>query len=180
MADNEERQPQPGEQSEGAHAEGHSRENGAAANGAAAQFQTDLGRAEVQLKRALADLDNYRKRFDREVSRLREQERETIFRDLLPILDNLERALATAPNVKDPWHTGVDAVHRQLLGLLQRYGVAPVEDKGRRFDPEWHDVVATVPSDAENGTIMEVAERGYRLGERPLRHARVVVAAPSP
>lgn len=130
--------------------------------------------AEDRARRALADLDNYRKRFERELGRLREQERESVLRDLLPVVDNLERALA-APET-DTWRTGVQQVHRMLLDVLRRYGAEPVTDEGRPFDPTWHDVVATTPADAAEGTIVQVAERGYRVGGRPLRHARVVVA----
>ncbi len=130
--------------------------------------------AEGRARRALADLDNYRKRFHRELGRLREQERESLLRDLLPVVDNLERALA-APST-DSWRAGVQQVYRQLLDVLGRYGAEPVEDEGKPFDPAWHDVVATTPAEAEEGTIVQVAERGYRVGDRPLRHARVVVA----
>lgn len=130
--------------------------------------------AEDRAQRALADLENYRRRFDRELGRLREQEREAVLRDLLPVVDNLERALA-APDA-DTWRAGVQQVHRLLVGVLKRYGAEPVTDEGKPFDPTWHDVVATTPADAEEGTIVQVAERGYRMGDRPLRHARVVVA----
>ena len=143
----------------------------------AARLRVDLVRTEDQLVRALADLDNYRKRFDRELVRLQQLEREKILRDLLPVADNLERALSSSPDVNGQWRAGIEAVQKQLISLLQRYGVDPIEDKGRPFDPEWHDVIATVQSDSDDGTIVDVAERGYRLGERPLRHARVVVAA---
>ena len=150
-----------------------------AAEQTAARLEAELAGAQDQFKRALADLENYRRRFDRELERLRALDREAILRDLLPVVDNLERALA-APHGGEPgaWRAGVEAVHRQLLSLLRRQGVEPVEDRGRPFDPAWHEVVATTPvaEDSEEGLVTHVAERGYRLGERVLRPARVVVA----
>ncbi|HZO87823.1 MAG TPA: nucleotide exchange factor GrpE [Chthonomonadaceae bacterium] len=139
-----------------------------------AQLEEELARTQDQRKRALADLENYRRRFDRELDRLREQDREAILRDLLPVVDNLERALAAGESGN--LRAGIEAVYRQLLAVLQRNGVQPIDDVGQPFDPAWQEVVATAQADAADGIVVEVVERGYRLGDRLLRPARVVVS----
>ncbi len=140
-----------------------------------ARADAELAHAQDQARRALADLDNYRKRFERELERLRAQDRETLLRDLLPVVDNLERALATADLDAPISRAGIEAVHRQLLGVLKRYGVETVEAKGKPYEPEWHEVIGTAQTGANEGTVTEVTEPGYRMGAHCLRPARVIV-----
>lgn len=142
------------------------------------RFEAELARARDQAVRAVADLENYRKRFERELERLREFDRDRLFRDLLPVVDNLERALAGAHPGEPISRAGVEAVYRQILGALKRHGVEPMEDKGQPFDAARHEVVGTAQTGAPEGTVTDVAERGYRVGDRPLRPARVIVENP--
>jgi molecular chaperone GrpE len=143
-----------------------------------ARLEAELAHAQDQTRRALADLENNRKRFDRERDRLREQDRAALLRDLLPVADNLERALAAAEAGTPISREGIEAVYRQLMGVLKRYGVEPMEEMGHPFDPAWHEVIGASQTGAAPNTITTVAERGYRLGERSLRPARVIVEKP--
>ena len=130
------------------------------------------------LQRLQADFDNYRKRAARDQESLVARAGERIVKDLLPILDDLERALEAAEQHEEAkLEDGVRLVHRQLEQLLEKEGLALVETEGR-FDPHVHEALLTQPSDADEGSVIEVLQKGYRLGDRVLRPARVVVAGP--
>ena len=130
------------------------------------------------LQRLQADFDNYRKRAARDQESLVARAGERIVNDLLPILDDLERALEAAEQHEEAkLEDGVRLVHRQLEQLLEKEGLALVETEGR-FDPHVHEALLTQPSDADEGSVIEVLQKGYRLGDRVLRPARVVVAGP--
>jgi molecular chaperone GrpE len=125
-----------------------------------------------------ADFENYRKRAARDQEALVARAGERIVKELLPILDDLERALAAAEShAEAELEEGVKLVHRQLEQLLEREGLAPVETDGK-FDPHVHEALLTQPSESEEGSVIEVLQKGYRLGDRVLRPARVVVAGP--
>jgi molecular chaperone GrpE len=131
--------------------------------------------------RAVAELDNVRKRARRDVSVAESRGIAKLARELLPALDNFERALAAAeaqPENRDHHLTdGIRLVQTELLGALARVGIEPVSPKGERFDPHRHEAVAQQPVDgAEPGTIVEVYSAGYTYGEDVLRPAKVVVA----
>jgi molecular chaperone GrpE len=141
-------------------------------------------RREVQdlkdrLQRLAADFSNYQKRMQR---RLEEEKREAVrefLRDLLPVIDNFERALAAADEGGDPasFHQGVRLVHDQLIEALSRHGVEPIDAAGRRFDPEHHEAVAHVPSEEHpSGHVIDEVQRGYRHGDLTLRPSRVAVS----
>jgi molecular chaperone GrpE len=147
--------------------------------------QSDVGAAELleeseaQLRRALADLDNLRKRYQREVERERTDERERVAREWLAVVDNLERALAHVDDTQEAERaiaTGVRAVYDQALSLLAQLGFARFDDVGQPFDPHRHEAVATVAADAEPGTVVASVRPGYGNGEMVLRPAAVVVA----
>ena len=130
------------------------------------------------LQRVKADFDNFRKRAARDQEALVARAGERIVKELLPVLDDLERALEAAEHHEEAkLEEGVKLVHRQLEQLLEREGLAPVETDGR-FDPHVHDALLTQPSESEEGSVIEVLKKGYRLGDRVLRPARVVVAGP--
>ena len=130
------------------------------------------------LQRLQADFDNYRKRAARDQESLVARAGERIVKELLPILDDLERALeAVESHEEAKLEDGVQLVHRQLEQLLEKEGLALVETEGR-FDPHVHEALLTQPSQAEEGSVIEVLQKGYRLGDRVLRPARVVVAGP--
>src|SRR5262245_29193146 len=130
------------------------------------------------LQRLQADFDNYRKRAQRDQEALVARAGERIVKELLPILDDLERAIEAAEEHEEAkLEDGVKLVHRQLEQLLEREGLALVETDGK-FDPHVHEALLTQPSESEEGSVVEVLQKGYRLGDRVLRPARVVVAGP--
>jgi molecular chaperone GrpE len=131
--------------------------------------------------RAVAELDNVRKRARRDVGAAESRGIFKLARELLPALDNFERALAAAeaqPENRDHHLTdGIRLVQSELLGALARVGIEPDSPLGERFDPHRHEAVAQQPVDgAEPGTIVEVYSAGYTYGEDVLRPAKVVVA----
>ena len=130
------------------------------------------------LKRVAADFENYRKRVARDQESLVARAHERLVKELLPVLDDLERALAAAEEHEEAkLEEGVRLVHRELKDALDREGLAEIETNGR-FDPHVHEALLSQPSEAEEGSVLEVVQKGYRLGDRVLRPARVVVAAP--
>jgi molecular chaperone GrpE len=130
------------------------------------------------LQRLQADFDNYRKRAQRDQEALVGRAGERIVKELLPVLDDLERALEAAEQHEEAkLEEGVKLVHRQLEQLLEREGLSLVETDGK-FDPHVHEALLTQPSESEEGSVIEVLQKGYRLGDRVLRPARVVVAGP--
>jgi molecular chaperone GrpE len=132
------------------------------------------------LLRARAEFDNYRKRVDRERLELIETASADLLHDLLPIVDDLERALAAPADAEaaEPYRRGVELIHRQLLELLRQRGARPVEALGATFDPHLHQAVAHEPAPGRrDGEIIEEYRRGYTLGNRLLRPSMVKVAA---
>ncbi len=133
-----------------------------------------------RLLRMTAEFDNYRKRVDRERRELSEAASADLIRDLLPIIDDLERAMAASRAEKGLEHAllrGVELTHRQLLDQLRRRGVEPIEAVGQMFDPELHESVAAEPNTGRpDGEILEEFRRGYRAGGRLLRASMVKVA----
>jgi molecular chaperone GrpE len=130
------------------------------------------------LKRLAADFENYKKRTAREQAALSARATEGLVKELLPIVDDLERALQAAEEHEEAkLEEGVRLVHRQLTSALEREGLAEIETNGK-FDPHVHEALLSQPSDDDEGSVLEVLQKGYRLGDRVLRPARVVVAAP--
>ena len=139
-----------------------------------------------RLLRLTAEFDNYRKRTDRERRELSDAVVADLVRDLLPAVDDLERALnapaATggpgAPVTTDAaLRTGVELIQRQVLEAFRRRGVAPFDAVGHAFDPNWHEALASEPADGRpDGEITSEIRRGYRIGSRLLRPALVRVA----
>ena len=126
-------------------------------------------------RRALADLDNYRKRSARDVERRVAEGREALVRDWLEALDSVERALRMAPDT--PGAEGLRAVLDQMEAILARQGVTRIGAAGEPFDPERHEAVGVVESDeVPDRAIVEVARSGFALGDRVLRPAQVIVA----
>ena len=130
--------------------------------------------------RLAADFDNYRKRVAREQVELTRRANERILNELLPVLDDLERALEAASQHEEAkLEEGVRLVHRSLLGLVERHGLSEIETEGA-FDPHVHEALLTQPSEQADGAILEVIQKGYRLGDRVLRPARVVISQEAP
>lgn len=134
-----------------------------------------------QLLRAAADFDNYRKRVDRERRDLVDYAATELIAEVLPVLDDLERALEqpSTPEVA-AYRLGVELVQRKMVDLLKKRGVTPIAAAGEMFDPNVHEAVVHEVSDAhEEGTITGELRRGYRLKDRLLRPAMVKVAKSS-
>jgi molecular chaperone GrpE len=175
----------------------------------AAQESPDVGALQAErdelfdrLQRLAAEFDNYRKRSARDQASTIQRANERLVKELLPVLDDLGRALEAATEHEEaakrpvrasgpgegargnrevhPSHhemlEGVRLVHRALADLLKKEGLAEIETDGK-FDPHVHEALLSQPSDAEEGSVIEVVQKGYRLGDRVLRPARVVVAA---
>jgi molecular chaperone GrpE len=139
-----------------------------------------LAALEDQLKRVAADFDNFRKRAAREREQIVVHANERLVKELLPILDDLERALvAAAEHEEARLEEGVQLVYRSLARLLERQGLKEI-DAGGKFDPHVHEALLSQPSEREEGDVIDVVQKGYKLGERVLRPARVVVAAAPP
>jgi molecular chaperone GrpE len=133
-----------------------------------------------RLLRLAADFENYKKRAARERQEYVRLANERLIAELIPILDDLERALSAAEQHEEgQLEEGVRLVHRSLAGLLERHGVKPIETDGQ-FDPHVHEALLSQPSEAEEGSVIDVVQKGYKLGERVVRPARVVVAAAPP
>jgi len=129
------------------------------------------------LKRLAAEFDNYRKRAARDQESLVARAAERLVKELLPVLDDLERALVAADEHQEAkLEDGVRLVHRSLAGALRKEGLEEIPTDGA-FDPHVHEALLSQPSEAAEGTVIEVLQKGYRLGDRVLRPARVVVAA---
>ncbi len=178
-----------------------------------AELEAARDSAIADLQRVAADFDNYRKRAARDQQALVARAHERLVKELLPVHDDLERALdaaaeheevkleeAVKPPVRDSGPVegvrgnrevppaqpegvtahdvfeGVKLVHRELSHVLAKEGLVAVETDGN-FDPHEHEALLTQPSQAEEGAIIEVIQKGYRLGDRVLRPARVVVSA---
>src|SRR5262245_21675974 len=129
------------------------------------------------LQRLKAEFDNFRKRTARESAAQSARASEALVKELLPVLDDLERALGAAEEHEEAkLEEGVRLVHRALAELLARTGLVEIETDGA-FDPHVHEALLTQPvEDAEPGSVVQVLQKGYRLGDRVLRPARVVVA----
>ena len=131
------------------------------------------------LLRKTAEFDNFRKRIERERQAVSESAAADLIAELLPLVDDLERALRTeaAGESAQAYRRGVELIHRQLLELLRKRGVRPIVAEGTDFDPHYHQAVSHEPAeDRREGEVIEEFRRGYMLGDRLLRPAMVKVA----
>jgi molecular chaperone GrpE len=129
------------------------------------------------LQRLKAEFDNYRKRVARDQQELAARAHERLVRELVPVLDDLERALEAATEHEEAkLEEGVRLVHRALADALGREGLAEIDTDGK-FDPHTQEALLSQPSEAEEGTVIQVLQKGYTLGDRVLRPARVIISA---
>jgi molecular chaperone GrpE len=166
-------------------------------------LQADRDQLFDRLQRLAAEFDNFRKRNARDQAAFAERANERLVKELIPILDDLGRALEAAaeheeaakrpvrdsgpgegvrgnrevPPTSDDVVNGVRLVHRSLSELLAKQGLSEIETNGK-FDPHVHEALLSQLSDEEEGSVIEVVQKGYKLGDRVLRPARVVVAGP--
>jgi len=156
-------------------------------NGAADQVERDLDELSetkrerdeyLELaRRTKADFENYRKRVARDASEALARGKAELARELLPVIDNLERALGASSSDSDALAEGVSMVLAELRAKLAAAGVESFDPTGERFDPQLHEALSTQPAEGtEAGTVLETLEKGYRLNGQVLRPARVVVS----
>jgi molecular chaperone GrpE len=126
-------------------------------------------------QRIQADFENYRKRAAREAAAAGERAKSGLVRELLPVVDNLERALISAEEGEQHLAQGVRLVHSELIAVLERNGIEQFDPAGDRFDPSEHEALS-VREDGEPGVVLDVVEKGYRANGTVLRPARVVVS----
>ncbi|HUJ87133.1 MAG TPA: nucleotide exchange factor GrpE [Burkholderiales bacterium] len=154
----------------------------------AKSLQERLAEAEARVEqqrettlRALAEADNVRKRAAAEVSSAHKYALERFVESLLPVVDSLEAALGAAQARPEALKDGVELTLKQLRGVLEKAGVTDIAPAaGAKFDPNWHQAMAAVESDAEANSVVAVLQRGWRLHERVVRPALVTVAKPRP
>jgi molecular chaperone GrpE len=128
-------------------------------------------------RRTKADFENFRKRVAGDVQAAQARGKAEVAREVIDAVDNLERALE-ASDGGDGLAEGVQMVLGNLRETLQRHGIEAVDPKGEKFDPNQHEALSTMPVEGtEGGTVVEVMQKGYRMGEQLIRPARVVVSA---
>jgi molecular chaperone GrpE len=141
------------------------------------EARAEIGDLSERLLRLQADFENFRKRAQREKDEARQFANQNLIEKQLPILDNFEMALAAAKDADPALRDGVQMIYDQLLGILRDSGVETIDATGEDFDPNLHEAISQQETtEAEPGTVVEQVQRGYRLHERLVRPARVVVA----
>jgi molecular chaperone GrpE len=150
----------------------------AATETAADALRRERDTLQDRLLRTAAEFDNYRKRIERERREWTEFAGADILTEMLPIVDDLERALqAPSTGEAEPYRRGVELIHKQMADLLRKRGVKQIESVGTQFDPRYHEaVMQEVSPDHKEGEVMAELRRGYTLGDRLLRPAVVKVA----
>jgi molecular chaperone GrpE len=129
-------------------------------------------------QRSQAEFMNYKKRLERDNAVFREVARGDVIKRFLPVVDDLDRALANRPPNEDAWVGGIELVYRKLLAILESEGLTRIEAEGKMFDPNLHEAIAQEHNeDFESGQVISVVQQGYMLGDRVVRHAMVRVAA---
>lgn len=147
---------------------------------ALSNLAAELDEARDQMLRLRAEFDNYRKRTAREAERVRKTAAEGLLRELLPVVDNLERAFEHVEDKSDGLAQGVEMVLKQLCGVLSAHGAEPIPALGEAFDPNVHEALSHLPSgEYAADVVMQEFERGYRVGDYVLRPAKVVVSSGS-
>ena len=131
-----------------------------------------------QVKRQMAEFDNFRKRTEKEKNQMFEVEAKSIIEKILPVVDNFERGLASIPEEEQgsAFVDGMNMIYKQLLNELEQAGVAVIEAVGKEFDPEYHNAVMQVENDElEPGTIAQELQKGYTYRDSVVRHSMVAV-----
>jgi len=147
-----------------------------------ASLETALEAEKDRFMRLSAEFDNYRKRKQREIDEFRKFANETVFKQFLSVVDNLERAMASAETNKDldSLMEGVKLTHREILKVFQDFNVKPVEAENRSFDPNFHQAVTQKETnEVPENTVTDVLQTGYLLHDRLIRPAMVVVSKPT-
>ena len=141
------------------------------------EAQEAMAELNERIIRLTADFDNFRKRAQREKDEARQFANQGLLEKLLPVLDNFEMALTAVKDADPSVRDGVQMILDQLLGVLKESGVEPVDAMGQPFDPNLHEALSQEETtEVEEGTVVQQVQRGYKLNDRLVRPARVVVA----
>jgi molecular chaperone GrpE len=126
-------------------------------------------------QRAQADFINYKRRSEQERAEVVNYANSTLILNILPVVDDLERALRSAPEelAESPWVDGIRHIYRKLQGVLEAHGISAIEAEGKDFDPNFHEAVMTV--EGEEGKVIEELQKGYKLRSRVIRPTKVKV-----
>ncbi len=144
---------------------------------AEAKLATELAAAKEQYLRLAAEYDNYRKRSVKERENIFTDAKATVFTELLPVLDNFDRAFAAEDSSLEDFKKGIEMTHTQLLDALKKFGVESFGESNDKFDPNFHNAVMHIDDDSfEENVVAEVFQKGYKAGEKVLRPAMVKVA----
>jgi len=128
-------------------------------------------------QRSQAEFQNYRKRVERDAQVMQAAMKADILRQVLPILDDLERALQNRPSDTGPWVSGIELIHRKLKAILEAQGVSRIEAEGQPFDPALHEAISHEQAETvKSGHVIAVTQNGYMLGDQVIRPATVRVA----
>lgn len=133
-----------------------------------------------QVKRQMAEFDNFRKRTEKEKTQMYDMGARSIVEKILPVVDNFERGLAGVPEEQkeDAFVVGMDKIYRQMLSELETVGVTPIEALGKEFDPEYHNAVMQVESEEyESGVVAQELQKGYMYKDSVVRHSMVAVVS---
>lgn len=133
-----------------------------------------------QVKRQMAEFDNFRKRTEKEKTQMYDMGARSIVEKILPVIDNFERGLAGVPeeNKEDAFVVGMDKTYRQMLTELETVGVTPIEALGKEFDPEYHNAVMQVESEEyDSGVVAQELQKGYMYKDSVVRHSMVAVVS---
>jgi molecular chaperone GrpE len=145
------------------------------------RLKEELASQKDKYLRALADIENFKKRMDRDFNARVDSAHQRLLGELIPVLGNLSRAIQPENAKKDneSFKKGVEMIYAQLMDVLEKEGLSPFGGKGDPFDPEFHEAISLVPSDDQTpGTVVDVFEQGYYYKGKVLRPAKVAVATP--
>lgn len=138
--------------------------------------ERELSDLQTKLTRLQADFLNYKRRTENDKAISINYGIETMAIDILPVLDNLQRALATCEDKEDLFYKGVYMIEKQFIEALEKNNIKEIEALGKEFDPKFHHAVSTVKSEEESGIIFEVMQKGYLMNEKVIRPAMVIVS----
>ncbi len=140
------------------------------------QKEEEINDLNNKIMRLQADFLNYKKRTEKEKEESVNFGIQAVITDLLPIIDNFERALDSATNKEDSFYKGIEMIKDQLYDLLEKYNIREIKALGEKFDPNVHHAISTVDSKEEAGTVIEVYQKGYLMEDKVVRPSMVIVS----
>lgn len=145
-------------------------------NNPTAALEAENERLKDQLLRTVAEMENVRRRAADDVAKAHKFSIEKFAENLVPVQDSLEKALEDTTGDADTLRSGVELTFKQLMSALEKSGVIQINPKGEKFDPHYHQAISMVPSELASGMVVEVLQKGFKISDRVLRPALVIVA----